>query len=227
MDEIGVTELFSCVSVFSQQTVRIHWRLVCISLQVSPTPSQESLVSQHSGQSGEDPGSLDPNDDGSAPFMPKPFCVYTGHSADMLDISWSKVSFHLFRATLLSRITWEDRSLKVQIDFIYKWFQSCISELLFANVVDGQNGAAVAHKPEGVSLYIPAHGFRHSYRFPSKGKIVCFGFLIKIWPLDSPRSKCGEVQARGLVWVLDISQFKSQKNLIWAVMPIFITVKYC
>ena len=59
--------------------------------QVSPTPSQESLVSQHSGQSGEDPGSLDPNDDGRAPFMPKPFCVYSGHTADMLDISWSKV----------------------------------------------------------------------------------------------------------------------------------------
>ncbi|XP_045618033.2 WD repeat-containing protein 44 isoform X2 [Procambarus clarkii] len=64
-------------------------------IKVSPTPSQESLVSQHSGQSGEDPGSLDPNDDGSAPFMPKPFCVYTGHSADMLDISWSKNYFLL------------------------------------------------------------------------------------------------------------------------------------
>ncbi|XP_063876742.1 WD repeat-containing protein 44-like isoform X17 [Scylla paramamosain] len=64
-------------------------------IKVSPTPSQESLVSQHSGQSGEDPGSLDPTDDGSAPFMPKPFCVYTGHSADMLDISWSKNYFLL------------------------------------------------------------------------------------------------------------------------------------
>ncbi|XP_042232283.1 WD repeat-containing protein 44-like isoform X2 [Homarus americanus] len=64
-------------------------------IKVSPTPSQESLMSQHSGQSGEDPGSLDPNDDGSAPFMPKPFCVYTGHSADMLDISWSKNYFLL------------------------------------------------------------------------------------------------------------------------------------
>lgn len=64
-------------------------------IKVSPTPSQESLVSQHSGQSGEDPGSLDPNDDGSAPFMPKPFCVYTGHTADMLDISWSKNYFLL------------------------------------------------------------------------------------------------------------------------------------
>lgn len=65
--------------------------LIILLFQVSPTPSQESLVSQHSGQSGEDPGSLDPTDDGSAPFMTKPFCVYTGHSADMLDISWSKV----------------------------------------------------------------------------------------------------------------------------------------
>lgn len=64
-------------------------------IKVSPTPSQESLVSQHSGQSGEDPGSLDPTDDGNAPFMPKPFCVYTGHSADMLDISWSKNYFLL------------------------------------------------------------------------------------------------------------------------------------
>ncbi|XP_064100481.1 WD repeat-containing protein 44-like isoform X1 [Macrobrachium nipponense] len=64
-------------------------------IKVSPTPSQESLVSQHSGQSGEDLGSLDPNDDGSAPFMPKPFCVYTGHTADMLDISWSKNYFLL------------------------------------------------------------------------------------------------------------------------------------
>ncbi|KAK4309503.1 hypothetical protein Pmani_018855 [Petrolisthes manimaculis] len=64
-------------------------------VKVSPTPSQESLVSQHSGQSGEDPGCLDPQDDGIAPFMPKPFCVYTGHSADMLDISWSKNYFLL------------------------------------------------------------------------------------------------------------------------------------
>lgn len=26
-----------------------------------------------------------------APFMRKPFCTYKGHSADLLDISWSKV----------------------------------------------------------------------------------------------------------------------------------------
>jgi hypothetical protein len=25
------------------------------------------------------------------PFMKAPFCIYTGHSADLLDISWSKV----------------------------------------------------------------------------------------------------------------------------------------
>ncbi|CAL4106634.1 unnamed protein product, partial [Meganyctiphanes norvegica] len=65
-------------------------------IKVSPTPSQESLVSQQSGgQSGEDLGTLDPQDDGSAPFMPKPFCVYTGHTADMLDVSWSKNYFLL------------------------------------------------------------------------------------------------------------------------------------
>lgn len=75
--------------------IKVTYHATLILFQVSPTPSQESLVSQHSGQSGEDPGSLDPTDDGSAPFMPKPFCVYTGHSADMLDISWSKVDFFL------------------------------------------------------------------------------------------------------------------------------------
>ena len=32
--------------------------------------------------------------DEHAPFMPQPFCVYKGHSADLLDVSWSKVSLH-------------------------------------------------------------------------------------------------------------------------------------
>uniref|UniRef100_A0A915KZZ7 WD repeat-containing protein 44 n=1 Tax=Romanomermis culicivorax TaxID=13658 RepID=A0A915KZZ7_ROMCU len=30
-------------------------------------------------------------DDSSSPFVSKPFCVYRGHSADVLDLSWSKV----------------------------------------------------------------------------------------------------------------------------------------
>jgi len=30
-------------------------------------------------------------DDEHAPFMKEPFCVYKGHSADLLDVSWSKV----------------------------------------------------------------------------------------------------------------------------------------
>ncbi len=32
-------------------------------------------------------------DDEHAPFMRKPFCVYRGHTADLLDLSWSKVRF--------------------------------------------------------------------------------------------------------------------------------------
>jgi len=28
-----------------------------------------------------------------APFMPKPFCTFRGHTADVLDVSWSKVSW--------------------------------------------------------------------------------------------------------------------------------------
>ena len=31
--------------------------------------------------------------DEHAPFMRKPFCVYRGHTADLLDLSWSKVNF--------------------------------------------------------------------------------------------------------------------------------------
>nr|NVI79804.1 putative WD repeat-containing protein 44 [Cucujiformia] len=51
---------------------------------VSPTPSQESLVS------------LQSNDTSSKlVFMPKPFCTYSGHTSDLLDVSWSKNYFIL------------------------------------------------------------------------------------------------------------------------------------
>ena len=33
----------------------------------------------------------DDEEDEHAPFMRKPFCVYRGHTADLLDLSWSKV----------------------------------------------------------------------------------------------------------------------------------------
>ncbi|GFG30888.1 hypothetical protein Cfor_07452 [Coptotermes formosanus] len=61
---------------------------------VSPTPSQESLVSQHSS---EDPNAAfaDMKSDDRSPFMPKPFCTYTGHTSDLLDVSWSKNYFVL------------------------------------------------------------------------------------------------------------------------------------
>ena len=65
---------------------------------VSPTPSQESLVSQHSAGAssagtGNDPTAADPNP--NSPFMPRPFCKYTGHTSDLLDVSWSKNYFVL------------------------------------------------------------------------------------------------------------------------------------
>ncbi|XP_054268042.1 WD repeat-containing protein 44 isoform X2 [Macrosteles quadrilineatus] len=59
---------------------------------VSPTPSQESLVSQHSA---EDPNLLNELANEKAPFMPRPFCTYTGHTSDLLDVSWSKNYFVL------------------------------------------------------------------------------------------------------------------------------------
>ncbi|XP_051155787.1 WD repeat-containing protein 44 isoform X2 [Leptopilina boulardi] len=63
---------------------------------VSPTPSQESLVSQ---QSMEDPNviasAFSEIEGTKCPFMPKPFCTYAGHTSDLLDVSWSKNYFIL------------------------------------------------------------------------------------------------------------------------------------
>lgn len=63
----------------------------------SPTPSQESLVSHQSVHSViEDPNNpINQNDAPSTPFMPRPFCTYTGHTSDLLDVSWSKNYFIL------------------------------------------------------------------------------------------------------------------------------------
>ncbi|KAJ2939007.1 hypothetical protein O0L34_g18984 [Tuta absoluta] len=56
----------------------------------SPTPSQESLASFPPAP----PDTADPLQP-SAPFHPKPFCVYMGHTSDLLDVSWSKNYFLL------------------------------------------------------------------------------------------------------------------------------------
>ncbi|XP_073993042.1 WD repeat-containing protein 44 isoform X2 [Rhodnius prolixus] len=70
---------------------------------VSPTPSQESIVSQVStaavdescgGSSASSVGGTELADH-RAPFMPKPFCTYSGHTSDLLDVSWSKNYFIL------------------------------------------------------------------------------------------------------------------------------------
>lgn len=64
---------------------------------VSPSPSQESLCSS---KSDTDPGASCPpedpdTEDRSAPFRQVPFCKYKGHTADLLDLSWSKNFFLL------------------------------------------------------------------------------------------------------------------------------------
>jgi WD40 repeat protein len=64
---------------------------------VSPTPSQESLVSHHSGENSSLAvlEALNSEDCAKMTFMPKPFCTYTGHTSDLLDVSWSKNYFIL------------------------------------------------------------------------------------------------------------------------------------
>ncbi|XP_063827265.1 WD repeat-containing protein 44 isoform X3 [Ostrinia nubilalis] len=54
----------------------------------SPTPSQESLASLAPPPRADAPGP-------AAPFCPLPFCVYSGHTSDLLDVSWSKNYFIL------------------------------------------------------------------------------------------------------------------------------------
>ncbi|XP_052754457.1 WD repeat-containing protein 44 isoform X3 [Galleria mellonella] len=57
----------------------------------SPTPSQESLATLGAAASTSTSEALPP----SAPFHPRPFCVYAGHTSDLLDVSWSKNYFIL------------------------------------------------------------------------------------------------------------------------------------
>ncbi|KAI1234837.1 hypothetical protein IHE44_0003220 [Lamprotornis superbus] len=63
---------------------------------VSPSPSQESLNSSKSDtDAGICSGVDEDPDDTNAPFRQRPFCKYKGHTADLLDLSWSKNYFLL------------------------------------------------------------------------------------------------------------------------------------
>ncbi|CAJ1064077.1 WD repeat-containing protein 44 isoform X2 [Xyrichtys novacula] len=63
---------------------------------VSPSPSQESLCSSKSDDPGASCVPEDPEtEDRNAPFRQVPFCKYKGHTADLLDLSWSKNFFLL------------------------------------------------------------------------------------------------------------------------------------
>ncbi|KAL8567204.1 hypothetical protein ACOMHN_046614 [Nucella lapillus] len=74
-------------------------------VRISPTQSEESLNSSTGEGTPAAPGqaTLDPlkelrqdqEEDSMAPFSRQPFCTYKGHSADLLDISWSKNYFIL------------------------------------------------------------------------------------------------------------------------------------
>ncbi|KTG37506.1 hypothetical protein cypCar_00000488 [Cyprinus carpio] len=59
---------------------------------VSPSPSQESLCSSKSDTEGGFGAAVEDADteDRNLPFRQVPFCKYKGHTADLLDLSWSK-----------------------------------------------------------------------------------------------------------------------------------------
>ncbi|KAK1788476.1 hypothetical protein P4O66_016001 [Electrophorus voltai] len=64
---------------------------------VSPSPSQESVCSSKSDTEAGLGAVLDDADleDRNVPFRQVPFCKYKGHTADLLDLSWSKNYFLL------------------------------------------------------------------------------------------------------------------------------------
>uniref|UniRef100_A0A673N6Z9 WD repeat-containing protein 44 n=1 Tax=Sinocyclocheilus rhinocerous TaxID=307959 RepID=A0A673N6Z9_9TELE len=64
---------------------------------VSPSPSQESLCSSKSDTEGGFGATVEDADteDRNVPFRQVPFCKYKGHTADLLDLSWSKNYFLL------------------------------------------------------------------------------------------------------------------------------------
>ncbi|XP_053404218.1 WD repeat-containing protein 44-like [Mercenaria mercenaria] len=71
-----------------------------VEMKVSPAPSQESLSSipsLSSEQSSMELGATAETveDSRKGPFKTKPFCKYRGHTADLLDVSWSKNYFIL------------------------------------------------------------------------------------------------------------------------------------
>lgn len=59
----------------------------------SPTPSQESLVSHQSFE--ESAQILQAVANSPGPFVPLPYRTYSGHTSDLLDVSWSKSHFIL------------------------------------------------------------------------------------------------------------------------------------
>jgi WD repeat-containing protein 44 len=59
----------------------------------SPTPSQESLVSHQSYE--ESTQLLQAASSSIGPFVPLPYRTYSGHTSDLLDVSWSKSYFIL------------------------------------------------------------------------------------------------------------------------------------
>lgn len=59
----------------------------------SPTPSQESLVSHQSFEESAQIQQALANSTG--PFVPLPYRTYSGHTSDLLDVSWSKSHFIL------------------------------------------------------------------------------------------------------------------------------------
>ncbi|XP_078734646.1 WD repeat-containing protein 44 isoform X2 [Lampetra fluviatilis] len=61
---------------------------------VSPSPSQDSLSSIKSETEIGSPDDAE-RSDSAAPFRRQPFCKYSGHTADLLDLSWSKNYFLL------------------------------------------------------------------------------------------------------------------------------------
>ena len=93
----------------------------------SPTPSQESLVSQHSSddpatqQAQQQATPLEKESDPRSPFVERPFCTYSAHTSDLLDVSWSKV--FLFACLLIDSIITLLSVIRITLSCLRPWIR--------------------------------------------------------------------------------------------------------
>ena len=113
----------------------------CLPLSLASLTEEMKQLEMGLGVEASSLGGLDLVEDGEeSVFMPKPFAEYSGHKADLLDISWSK-NFFLLSASM-------DKTVRL-------WHVSRIECLCIFQVDDWMNGICPFRNLGG---YLHVHG---------------------------------------------------------------------